>query len=145
MKKVFFLILLFWVPLIATFIEAGSTSVKIIVHPSNPVSTLKKEQVSNFFLKKTTSWESGRKVLPVDQGESSPARINFTEEIHGKEIHSVISYWQKQIFSGRDVPPVEKNSDREVISYVLENPDAIGYVSEGTSVGDGVKVVKVLD
>lgn len=96
-------------------------------------------------MKKTTSWETGRKVLPVDQGESSPARINFTEEIHRKEIHSVISYWQKQIFSGRDVPPVEKNSDREVISYVLENPDAIGYISEGTSVGDGVKVVKVLD
>ncbi|MDC4226386.1 MAG: hypothetical protein MPW15_19570 [Candidatus Manganitrophus sp.] len=48
MKKVFFLILLFSAPLIATFIEAGSTSVKIIVHPSNPVSTLKKDASLQF-------------------------------------------------------------------------------------------------
>lgn len=145
MKKKFFLILLIGFPLIATLIEAGDTSVKIIVHPSNPVSTLKKAQVSNYFLKKTPSWESGRKVLPVDQIESSPVRISFTEEIHGKEVHSVISDRQKQIFSGREVPPVEKNSDREVIAYIRENADAIGYVSGEVAVGDGVKVVKVLD
>jgi len=128
----------------ATLIEAGDTSVKIIVHPSNPVSTLKKTQVSSYFLKKTSSWETGRKVLPVDQGESSPTRKSFTEEIHGREVHSVVSYWQKQIFSGREVPPVEKNSDREVVAFVRENPDAIGYVSEGTAL-DGEKVVRVLD
>lgn len=145
MKKVLFLILLFGFPFIATLIEAGDTSVKIIVHPSNPVSTLKKSQVSNFFLKKATSWETGHKVLPVDQAESSPVRKSFSEEIHGKAVHSVISYWRKQIFSGREVPPVEKNSDREVIAYVRENEDAIGYVSEGVPVGDAVKVVKVLD
>ncbi|MCG3110465.1 MAG: hypothetical protein MCM46_01465 [Candidatus Manganitrophus sp. SB1] len=144
MKKLFFLVLLFGFPLMATLIEAGDISIKIIVHPSNPVATLKKTQISNYFLKKTSSWETGRKVLPVDQSESSPARIRFTEEIHGKEVHSVISYWQKQIFSGRDVPPVEKNSDREVITFVRENPDAIGYVSEGTAL-DGVKVVRVLE
>lgn len=144
MKKLFFLILLFGFPLMATLIEAGDTSIKIIVHPSNPVATLKKTQISNYFLKKTSSWETGRKVLPVDQSESSPSRIRFTEEIHGKEVHSVMSYWQKQIFSGRDVPPVEKNSDREVISFVRENTDAIGYVSEGTAL-DGVKVVRVLE
>lgn len=144
MKKLFFLILLFGFPFMATLIEAGDTSVKIIVHPSNPVSTLKKTQVSNYFLKKASSWETGRKVLPVDQGESSPTRKSFTEEIHGKEVHSVVSYWQKQIFSGREVPPVEKNSDRDVIAFVRENPDAIGYVSDGTTL-DGVKVVRVLD
>lgn len=144
MKKLFFLILLFGFPFMATLIEAGDTSVKIIVHPSNPVSMLKKTQVSNYFLKKASSWETGRKVLPVDQGESSPTRKSFTEEIHGKEVHSVVSYWQKQIFSGREVPPVEKNSDRDVIAFVRENPDAIGYVSDGTTL-DGVKVVRVLD
>lgn len=145
MKKRFFLILLIGFPLIATFIEAGDPSIKVIIHLSNPVSILKKEEVSNFFLKKATLWETGRTVQPVDQNESSPARISFTEEIHGKELHSVVGYWKKQIFSGRDVPPVEKSSDREVIAFVRENPDAIGYVSEGAAVGDGVKVVKVFD
>lgn len=144
MKRVFFLILLLAFPSMATLIQAGD-SVKVIVHPSNPISTLKKSQVSSYFLKKATSWDSGRKVLPVDQNETSQVRISFTEEIHGKEVHSVLSYWQKQIFSGRDVPPVEKNSDREVIAFVRENADAIGYVSEGAAASDGIKVVKILD
>lgn len=145
MKKVFFLILLIGFPFIATFISAGDASVKIVVNASNSVSTMKRSQISNFFLKKTTTWDNGHKVLPVDQSESSAARKNFSEEIHGKPVHTVVSYWQKQIFSGRDVPPVEKESDREVLAYVRENADAIGYVSEGASLGEGIKAVKVLD
>ncbi len=145
MKKIFFLILLIGFPFISTFIEAGDASVKIIVNVSNPVSAMKRTQISNLFLKKTTTWDNGHKALPVDQSDSSNARRIFSEEFHGKPVHTIVSYWQKQIFSGREVPPVEKESDREVLAYVRDNADAIGYVSEGAAVGDGVKVVKVLD
>lgn len=145
MKKTIFLLLLFAFPFIAGLLQAGDASVKIVVNASNPVSAMKKSQISNLFLKKATAWDSGHKALPVDQSESSSVRKTFSEEIHGKAVHTIVIYWQKQIFSGRDVPPVEKESDREVLAYVRENADAIGYVSEGAAVGDGVKVVKVLE
>lgn len=145
MKKLSFLILLIGFPFIATLIEAGDLSVKIVVNASNPVSAMKRAQISSFFLKKTTAWDNGHKVFPVDQSESAAVRKIFSEEIHDKPVHTVISYWQKQIFSGHDVPPLEKDSDREVLTYIRENADAIGYVSEGAAIGDGVKVVKVLD
>jgi len=54
----------------------------------------------------------------------------------------VKSYWQQQIFSGRDVPPVEKSSDAQVVAFVKQNPGAIGYVAEGTDTA-GTKVVTV--
>lgn len=143
-KRIFFLVLLVGLAQLAAP-AAAETSVKVVVNASNPVSAMKRGQISNLFLKKTPSWENGHKVLPVDQAESSSARKSFSEQVHGKEVHMIVSYWQKQIFSGREVPPVEKESDREVLAYVRDNADAIGYVSEGAAVGDGVKVVKVLD
>ncbi len=53
------------------------------------------------------------------------------------------SFWQQQIFSGKDVPPEKKKSDAEVIEFVSANPGAIGYVSVSASLGDGVKAVSV--
>jgi ABC-type phosphate transport system substrate-binding protein len=145
MKKWTFLFLLFGIPLMASLLEAGEASFKVIVNASNPVSAMTRAQLSNLFLKKATTWESGRKAFPVDQVESSAARKNFSEVVLKKETHAVVSYWQQQIFSGRGVPPPEKPSDREVLAYVQENPDAIGYVSDGALLPEGVRVVRVTD
>ena len=53
-----------------------------------------------------------------------------------------MSFWQQQIFAGKDVPPDTKASDADVIAFVSATPGAIGYVSAGAAVA-GVKVVKV--
>jgi hypothetical protein len=41
----------------------------------------------------------------------------------------VKAYWQQLIFSGRDVPPPELESDDAVVAYVLAHRGSIGYVS----------------
>jgi hypothetical protein len=60
-------------------------------------------------------------------------------------VSSIKAYWQKQIFSGRGVPPEEKESDEEVLEYVSKNVGAIGYISESaeTSAYD-VKVLEIV-
>ena len=121
---------------------AQAASYKLIVNNSVPVSSLSKKAVSDLFLKKTIKWENGTAVMPVDQLDSSNAREGFSKDVHGKPAAAVKSYWNQQIFSGRDVPPVEKKSDAEVLSFVRSTPGAIGYVSEAASV-DGVRVVTV--
>ena len=121
------------------------TVFNIIVHASNPVTQLSIEDVSNMFLKKVKQWkESGEGVLPVDLVEDSPIREHFSESIHGRKIASIKAYWQKQIFSGRGVPPEEKKSEDEVLKYVSENPGAIGYIAASTPIDDyNVKVLKI--
>lgn len=121
---------------------AQAASYKVIVNNSVSVNSLSKKAASDLFLKKTTKWESGTPVMPVDQLDSSSAREGFSKAVHGKTAAAVKSYWNQQIFSGRDVPPVEKKSDAEVLSFVRSNPGAIGYVSEAASV-EGVRVVTV--
>ena len=121
---------------------AQAASYKVIVNNSVSVSSLSKKAASDLFLKKTTKWESGAAVMPVDQLDSSNTREGFSKAVHGKTAAAVKSYWNQQIFSGRDVPPVEKKSDAEVLSFVRSTPGAIGYVSDAAS-AEGVRVVSI--
>ena len=118
----------------------------VVVSASNPITSISRDQASKLFLKKIPTWDNGRgEVAPVDQPEGSAVREAFTKAVLHKSVSAVKSYWQQQIFSGRGVPPTEKPSDSEVLSFVRSNPNAIGYVSASASVGGGVKVVNVVD
>jgi ABC-type phosphate transport system substrate-binding protein len=102
---------------------------QIIVNPANPASSLPRDLVSRIFLKKVPKWDGGQAALPVDQDGGSPVRAAFSKLVHGKSAAAVASYWQQQIFAGRDIPPAEKAGDAAVIAFVRGNPGAIGYIS----------------
>jgi TonB family protein len=114
----------------------------IIVHPDNPTTFLSGQEVSFLFLKNTTQWNHGTDVEPVDLSAPSGVRDAFSEDIHGRPVAAIQSYWQQQIFSGRGVPPLEVKSDAEVVAYVRDHPGAVGYVSSSVSLS-GVKTVSV--
>lgn len=119
---------------------------QIVVHRSNKATVLPKNDVAKIFLKKQRTWEDGSQILPVDLEESSRTRDDFSKVILRKKVSSVKAYWQKQIFTGRGVPPPEKLSDEAVLKYIEDHPEAIGYVSPSTSLkGRPVKAVEVSD
>jgi ABC-type phosphate transport system substrate-binding protein len=108
---------------------------RVIVHRSNPISSLNKSQVSDLFLKRMTEWPHASPVRVVDQAADSPVRTEFSREILRRPVSAVEAYWQQKIFSGRGVPPPQKASDLEVVAYVEANPEAIGYVSASARLG----------
>jgi ABC-type phosphate transport system substrate-binding protein len=122
----------------------SSTTFKIIVNKENSTVSLTKEKVSKLFLKKTSKWDDGQKVTPVDHKPTAKVRINFTKVIHKKNVAAIIAYWQKKIFTGKGVPPAEMSNDKEVIAFVKANPGAIGYISKNTS-SQGVNVIELSD
>jgi ABC-type phosphate transport system substrate-binding protein len=105
---------------------------RIIVHPSNPVVRLDSRLIAEVFLKKVTRWENGQVIKPADLGRTSSVRRRFAREILGRTLEAVRHYWQQQIFSGRDVPPPEFDTEEQVVHYVLRHHAAIGYVSTMT-------------
>lgn len=115
---------------------------RIVVNAANPTRELTKTQVSNFLLKKKSKWDHGVDAVPADLDSSSPVRAAMSEEIHNRSVSSIKNFWQRQIFSGRDVPPPELADDARMIDHVRSNPGAIGYVSAAAKV-DGVKVITV--
>jgi ABC-type phosphate transport system substrate-binding protein len=131
-----------WIDHPAYASDAGS--VIVIVNSTNKIESLSAREISLLFLKNVKKWEDGRKVLPVDQVEDSSIRDKFSNEILGRKVSAVEAFWQKQIFTGRGVPPPEKNSDKDVMAYVQENEGAIGYISAATDIRSlKVKVLKI--
>lgn len=114
----------------------------VVVNEANPTTALPRSAVAQLFLKRAM-WGDGQRVLPVDQPEDSETRRDFTQLVHRKSVMAIRSYWQQQIFSGRDVPPPEKTTDREVLAFVRANPNAIGYVAASAVIGDGVKILNL--
>ena len=121
---------------------SAASSFKVIVNNAVHVDALSKKEVADLFMKRTPKWSNGTPVTAVDQSDRAPVREEFSRAVHGKPTAAVKSYWQQQIFSGREVPPVEKSSDADVVTLVRANAGAIGYVDAGTDTS-GVKVVNV--
>jgi ABC-type phosphate transport system substrate-binding protein len=115
----------------------------VVVHADNPATSVKRDELSRIFFKRQTRWPTGVVAEPLDLSTSQVARVFFTSAVHGKSVGAVRAFWQQQIFSGRDVPPPEKGSEREVLAYVAEHPGAVGYVSANTPLIAGVKTIQV--
>ena len=120
--------------------KGAKAGFKVIAHASVGTSSLTRAEVSQFFLKKTARWPDGSPVVPVDLPVNSETREAFSRDVHGKATAAVDAFWQKQVFTGREVPPVTKANERELLAYVLATPGAIGYVSESTDTG-GTKLI----
>lgn len=124
-------------------LRAQDVNYRVVVHTSNSVTRLSRDQVSKIFLRKVSLWDNRQPVLPVDQTAESPVRRAFTKQIHQRTIASVQTWWQQQTFAGVGVAPPERASDTEVLDYVRKYPNAIGYIRAGTPLGTNIKTIDV--
>ena len=113
----------------------------VMVHADNPVTELQKKEVAKLFLKKVKEWKDQKQTVePVDLAADSPIRERFSQEVLDRTMSAIKAYWQKEIFSGRGVPPVEKASDNDVLTFISEHVGAIGYVSKAADLSAFPKV-----
>jgi ABC-type phosphate transport system substrate-binding protein len=112
----------------------------VIVNPANPATVVDRAFVAQAFLKKVRRWPDGQTIYPVDLTRDSAVRRQWSVELLGRSVEAVKNYWQQLIFAGRDLPPPEMPSENEVVTYVLHNPGAIGYIS-GAAPLHGAKVL----
>lgn len=121
---------------------AEPASYQVIVHPGNPTSSVTREFLADVFLKRVTRWDSSERALPVDLRLDSPVRAAFSRGVLNRSIAAVRSYWTQRIFSGRDVPPPELESDEAVVRYVASHAGAVGYLTAG-ALPPGVKRLEI--
>jgi len=126
---------------LAAALPAAADDFKVIVHPENPATEVTAAQLSRLFLKKTLRWEDGTAAQPVEPA-TPRLRERFALSVHERSVNAVRAYWNQVIFSGRDVPPIEKPGDAEVVAFVRASRGAVGYVSAGADV-TGLKVLAV--
>lgn len=125
-------------PAVETSAQGGFV---VVVNSANPANSIERRALSRIFLRQTRRWDHGANAEPVDLPASSTVRQAFSQAVHRRSATSVISFWRQQIFSGRSVPPPERDSSSAVISYVNSHRGGVGYVSPGTNTSR----VKTLD
>ena len=131
---------------VALLVGAGDLKAQefqVVVNAGSDVASISADELSKIFQKKARKLPSGESAKPVDQDKDAGVREAFSNAVLGRSAGQMESWWQQQIFSGKEVPPEKKSSDAEVLEYVRANPGAIGYISAGTALGSGVKVVTV--
>lgn len=119
---------------------AAAQEFKIVANSAISVDAIDAATAQKVFLKQVAKLPGGAAVTPVDQAPSAAVRDAFSKKVVGRPVGAVQQYWQQKIFSGGDVPPATKASDKDVLDFVRSTPGAIGYVSAGSAT-DGVKVL----
>ena len=121
-----------------------SESFLVIVNAHNPARSADRDFVADAFLKRASRWDDGEGLRPGDLRTSSAARRAFSTSVLQRTVAAVRSYWQQRIFSGRDVPPPELESEEAMLRYVAKYRGALGYVPATTKLdGSNVKVIVV--
>ena len=129
---------------LAAPVHAQDKDFVVIVNAFNPFVTIRTDDLSRIFLKKTATWSNGQTAQPVDQSEGSNLRRRFTARVLNRDTGSVKSYWQQQVFSGRAVPPPALDTDAAVLEFVRQHPYGVGYVSASTPLTSEVRVIAVV-
>jgi ABC-type phosphate transport system substrate-binding protein len=121
--------------------RAQQLSFVVVVNGANLMSSISRSELAAIFTKKEQEFSDGTPAFPVDLPDDDPIHEAFTQAIHGKSPRAIRSYWQQQIFSGRNVPPPQRPSDDQVLAYVRTTVGAIGYVRATARLGPGIKVL----
>jgi ABC-type phosphate transport system substrate-binding protein len=125
--------------------DAQEPEYKVIVNAANPVTQMKREQVTALFMTRGAKWAHGPAGSAVDQSMTSPVRQAFSREVLGQPAEGVQNHWRKRMLEAREFPPPVKASDAEVIAAVARDAGGIGYVAAATELPAGVKAVKLAD
>jgi len=129
----------------AAVFAAESAGFKVVVNGASTMTEIDVGNLSRIYLKETASWPDGSEAVPVDMAPDTGLRKKFSKAVHGRKVAAIKSYWQRQIFSGKGVPPMEFSSEEDLLFFVSETPGAIGYVSDSTPLTSGVNELRVRD
>ncbi len=116
-------------------VAATPAPLAIIVHPSN-TAPISYDQVLHLYLNKArdfadtadaTSMTTAALVLHVNR--SDPLHAEFCMQLMNMSPSQYKSYWSRLLFAGSAVPPLYLDSQQQLLERVMQQPNAIGYVS----------------
>ena len=122
----------------------AETSYRVIVHPTVKGSQIPRATLSSIFLKQAPRWGDGSPVLPVDQSMRSSIRRSFAADVLQRPLMELQIFWSRRMATGIAPPPV-KQTDEEIVAFVAATPGAIGYVSSGQPLPEGVRQIAIVE
>lgn len=88
---------------------------------------LSKEQVKMIFIGASRTFPNGKRVKPIQLDDSSSSE-EFNMNIMKKSNREMRAFWSKQIFTGNGKPPKTMKSIQQMINFIKNNRNSIGYI-----------------
>lgn len=117
--------------------------IHFIVNKNVQESRITSETVRNIFLGKKAKWNDGSRIILVIM-ESSETHDVFLKKYIKKGPHAFLNYWRQKLFTGQGVPPISFDNETDLIEYVANTNNAIGYVSNTNSL-ENVKILNIIE
>lgn len=124
---------------------AWAESLAVIVNDQNPITSISRSQLSDFFLKKVKTWNDGVPLRVFDRNDQSEIRREFLRTIVKKSVRDIELYWIGQkLYSGQSAP-TQVATDSMMEMMVSRFPGGVGYVSKDFEPTRPVKKIPVTE
>lgn len=125
------------------FLSTGLYAQKIIVNSDNVLKTLTHQQLRNIYLGNTNVWENGAFIKISDYSATSSFRKDFSLKFLDLSPSKVSMLWIKVTLKGKSIPPKIFDNEIDVLNFVEQNKDAIGYINSELKFPTSIKVLEI--
>jgi len=114
----------------------------IIANNQVPVNSLSSEEIKNIFLGKKTQWDNGEKIKFVLFKKSELSK-KFLKEYIKKTPSQYKRYWKGLCFTGKARTPKTFQTQKDIIEYISNNKNTIGYINIQVNKKDKLKIISI--
>jgi len=113
------------------FAPAALADDVVVTHPSNTDTSLSLASVRAIFSMRLNTWPDGSAVTVFVLPDRHPAHAHFSRTVLKMLPYRLRREWDRLVFSGTGVAPVEVTNIEEMKQRVASTPGSIGYLDEG--------------
>lgn len=122
-------------------VSAALGEVDVVVHKSNIIGPLSREEVRRIFIGEESSWPGGKRITVLMLAPGRPERGVVLREVFKMSESDYTRYFLQAAFTGRvQAAPKDLPSAALLKAYMAANVNAIGYLNK-VDVDDSVRVV----
>ena len=111
---------------------------------NNSINALNKPFLKDIFFDRRRFSADGKAITPLDQDKKGETYKEFYQKLVNMSQRKLKKYWMKKVFTGQATPPKSVQSDKQVISYILNNMNAVGYI-QAEAMSDSLKIIYIIE
>lgn len=104
-------------------------AVEVVVNKSVTTNENNVEDIRAIFTLKKRVWADGKAIQVYTLADDNPVHVSFVKHVLHMLPYHIRRIWDRMTFSGMGNPPIELNSEQEMIEKISETPDSIGYLT----------------
>ncbi|WP_158969738.1 hypothetical protein [Paraglaciecola sp. L3A3] len=100
----------------------------VVVNKNNPTDKLTKSEVIDIFMGKYIAYPNGDSASPLELEDNNRIKEIFYQNLIGRSLASVNSYWARLKFTGHARTADIVTSEENVVALINSTNSAIGYI-----------------